>query len=73
MTLPLLTPFEAKQRCQTEDPFTHEGFLYILDGPQGCPKSEMAAFAVHIESETNFAPNGEGPVTAQMAWLQMWF
>lgn len=73
MTQPTLTPFKATQRCQTQDPFIHEGFSYTLDGPQGCPKSEMVAFATHIESGTDFAPTGDGPVTVQTVWIQMWF
>lgn len=70
---PTLTPAEAiaRHRAVGNQDFNHEGFTYVLDGPQGCPVSEMASFATDDQSEVMWFTSGEpgDAVTADNEWV----
>ena len=71
---PTLSPAQAIARHASIGgaDFTNEGFTYVLDGPRGCPVSEMASFATDQNDETQWFISGEfgDAVTDASTWVQ---
>ena len=58
---PSLTPIKALKALQKVPQFIHDGWVYVMDGPMGCPDESMAPVAT-LESDVFFCTGEPGDI-----------